>query len=115
MIHFCLAADGKDVLMYQVDGCERKVMAGTFDRLVRQLAGEEKPGTYARGCSEGRRGDASIHVPSASLLLQNADCHYVTIFLYGMRHFAKPVDVAAKLIRRYPPHTVTTHCSGSTC
>ena len=53
--------------MYQVDGCERKVMAGTFDRLVRQLAGEEKPGTYARGCSEGRRGDASMHVPSASL------------------------------------------------
>ena len=37
--------------MYQVDGCERKVMAGTFDRLVRQLAGEEKPGTYARGAA----------------------------------------------------------------
>ena len=39
-----VAADGKDVLIYQVDGCEHKVMAGTFDRLVKQLAGEEKPG-----------------------------------------------------------------------
>ena len=41
--------------MYQVDGCERKVMAGTFDRLVRQLAGEEKPGAYAGGCREDKK------------------------------------------------------------
>ena len=53
MIHMpFVAADGKDVLIYQVDGCEHKVMAGTFDRLVKQLAGEEKPG-------EGRAGVGS--------------------------------------------------------
>ena len=44
-----VAADGKDVLIYQVDGCEHKVIAGTFDRLVKQLAGEEKPGECAGG------------------------------------------------------------------
>lgn len=129
-----VAADGKDVLIYQVDGCEHKVMAGTFDRLVKQLAGEEKPG-------EGRAGVGScthacwvvlvccffITLLSPSSLLPfpsllhplpfsiQPDSHYVTIFLYGMRHFAKPVDVAAKLIRRYPSHSVNHTMVESTC
>ena len=43
---------------------------------------------------------------SSFLSLNDTDSHYVTIFLYGMRHFAKPMDVATKLIRRYPPQTL---------
>lgn len=43
-VFFCLVVEGKDVLIISEDQDRFVVVAGTFKKLVEQLACEEKPG-----------------------------------------------------------------------
>jgi hypothetical protein len=71
---FVIQEEGEDALIVAHEGDHYVVVAGTFEKLVEQLACEEKP-----------------------------DARFVTTFLLGYRHFATTLDFLTTLLERYPP------------
>jgi hypothetical protein len=70
---FVIQEEGEDALIVACEDDHYVVVAGTFEKLVEQLACEEKP-----------------------------DARFVTTFLLGYRHFATTLEFLTKLLERYP-------------
>ena len=104
------------------------VVAGTFEKLVEQLACEEKPGKHTHVYTltiiihpllERRRSEdltrrffvhSSISYVGVHIV---SDARFVTTFLLGYRHFATTMEFLTKLLERYPPlHSI---CMYITC
>ena len=71
--NFLLFAEGHDALIVSSEDDRYVVVAGTFEKLVEQLACEEKP-----------------------------DPRFVMTFLLGYRHFSTASELLTILLRRYP-------------
>jgi len=69
---FVIREEGRDALIVAFEDERYVVVAGTFEKLVEQLACEEKP-----------------------------DPRFVTTFLLGYRHFATAMDLLTMLLRRF--------------
>lgn len=90
------ATDGQDVLVVKLDSSGCMVVGGTFEKLVEQLACEEKPGNS--------RPVLIVHCLHSGVL--HTDPKYVSTFLFGYRHLATPLEFAKKLYERYPLFSV---------
>ena len=73
MVFLMLLAEGHDALIVSSEDDRYVVVAGTFEKLVEQLACEEKP-----------------------------DPRFVMTFLLGYRHFSTASELLTILLRRYP-------------
>lgn len=73
MVFLMMLAEGHDALIVSSEDDRYVVVAGTFEKLVEQLACEEKP-----------------------------DPRFVMTFLLGYRHFSTASELLTILLRRYP-------------
>lgn len=81
IIQVISVSEGHDALIVSSEDDRYVVVAGTFEKLVEQLACEEKP-----------------------------DPRFVMTFLLGYRHFSTASELLTILLRRYPFFRYTSYC-----
>ena len=82
---FFFCPEGRDALIVSSEDDRYVVVAGTFEKLVEQLACEEKP-----------------------------DPRFVMTFLLGYRHFSTATELLTILLRRYPTLKINSNCNTCT-